>query len=156
MGGGPWVSFATTFPAPDGSFSAPTVVDANTSFRAVAPATPLTAGATSQPVRVLIRRQVSLAGIDPFATRRVPAGRRVTLVAHVSPAEAPVPLTLSIYRAVAGRGYVLQASVTRTTSGGRYTFSWTPGRSSYYVRLGAAPSSLYANGVSPVYRFVGY
>ena len=67
----------------------------------------------------------------------------------------PVPVTLSIYRYVTGRGYVLQTKGTRTTAGGRYTFSWTPGRGSYYARLTTAPAPLFANGISPVYRFVG-
>ena len=156
VGGGPWVSFATTFPAPDGSFSAPTLVDANTSFRAVAPATPLTAEATSPPARVLVRRQVNAAGLDPFTTRRVTAGSRVRVIALVGPTDPPVQVTFSLYRYVVGRGYVLQASLTRTAVGGRYTFSWTATRAAYYVRLGAAPSPLYANAVSPIYRFVGY
>lgn len=156
VAGGIWAPIATVLPAQDGSFSAAATIDANTSFRAVSPATPLTAEATSPPMRVLVRRQVSLAGVDPFVTHRVAAGARVRMVALVGPASPPAPITFSLYRYVPGRGYVLQASLTRTAVGGRYTFSWTPARGSYYVRLSAAPSPYYANGTSPVYRFAGH
>ena len=140
----------------DGSFSWSVPVAANTSFRVDYLGTQVSAQTHSPVVRVLVRRQVGLAGLEPSVTARVRALTRQVLTAVVSPAEPAVPVTFSVYRYVTGRGYVLAASVTRTTIGGRYTFSWTPGRGRYYVRLTTRPTPLFANGISPAYRFVGY
>ncbi len=139
----------------DGSFSWSAPVASNTSFRVDYVGTPVSAQTHSPVVRVLVRRQVSLGGLDPSVTRRVRALTRQVLTAVVAPTDPPVPVTFSVYRYVSGRGYVRAASVTRTTVGGHYTFSWTPGRGSYYVRLTTRPTPLFANGISPAYRFVG-
>ncbi len=155
LGGGPWSPYVTGFPAPDGSFTATASVGANASFRANVPATAVSVEAVSAPQRVLVRRGVALAGLDPGATRRVAADTRVVLTAVVSPLDPPVPVTLSIYRYEPGRGYVRQTAVTRATVNGRYVFSWHPGRASYYVRLTTPPTPLFANGVSAAYRWVG-
>ena len=141
---------------PDGTFSWTLPVASNTRFRVDYLGTLVSAQAYSPVVRVLVRRSVVLAGLDPAATRRVRALTRQTLTAVVSPADPPVPVTLSIYRYVSGRGYVLVTAVTRTTVAGRYTFSWTPGRGRYYVRLTTRPSPTFANGISPAYRWVTY
>lgn len=139
-----------------GAFSWPAPVGANTSFRAHYSGS-MTAAETFSPVaRVLVRRSVAVLGLDAATTRRVPAFRRISLVAMVSPADPPVPVTLSIFRYVSGHGYVRQAAVTRTTVTGRYTFSWTPGRGSYYIRLTTPSTPAFANGVSGAYRWVGY
>ena len=155
VGGGDWSPFVTVFPAPDGSFTTGAEIDANTWFRADVPATAISAEATSPAVRVLVRREVGLTSVSALVTRRVAAGTRVVLTAVVTPSDPPVPVTLSIYRYVTGRGYVLLTSVTRTTVGGRYTFTWHPGRAVYYLRLTTAPTPLFANGISPAYRWVG-
>ena len=155
VAGAPWALYAAAFTDGNGTFTAPASVDANTFFRIELPATAISADTFSNPMRVLVRRQVSLAGLDPSVTRRVRALTRQVLTAVVAPTDPPVPVTFSVYRYVSGRGYVLAASVTRTTVGGHYTFSWTPGRGSYYVRLTTRPTPLFANGISPAYRFVG-
>ena len=156
VGGGPWSPYVTVFPAPDGSFTATASVGANASLRADVPATAVSAEAMSAPQRVLVRRGVALAGLDAGVTRRVAAGTRVTVSALVAPAGPAVPVTLSIYRYEPGRGYVRQTAVTRSTVNGRYVFSWHPGRASYYLRLTTPPTPLFANGISPAYRWVGY
>ena len=156
VSGGPWSPFVTLFPAPDGSFAARTTTETNASFRADVPATPISVEAVSEPVRVLVRRVVLLDGVDAGSVRRVAAGTRIVLTAVITPAEPAVPVTLSIYRYVPGRGYVRQTAVTRTTVNGRYVFSWHPARGTYYVRLTTAPTPLFANGISPAYRWVGY
>ena len=155
VGDGPWSPFVTVFPGADGSFTTGAEVYANTSFRADVPATAISAKTVSPAVRVLVRRDVALDGASASVTRRVAAGTRVALSAVVTPSDPPVPVTLSIYRYVTGRGYVLLTSVTRPTVGGRYTFSWHPGRAAYYLRLTTAPTPLFANGISPAYRWVG-
>jgi Bacterial Ig-like domain/Bacterial pre-peptidase C-terminal domain len=139
-----------------GAFSWALPVQSNTSFRVDYAGTGISAQTYSPVVRVLVRRQVVLAGLGASATRRVHAFTRQTLIAVVSPADPPAPVTVSIYRYAPGRGYVLATSATRTTVGGRYTFAWTPGRGSYYVRLTTRPTALFANGISPAYRYIGY
>lgn len=138
---------------PAGNFSWSGSVETNTSFRADCGGSAFSQQTYSSIVRVLVRREVLLAGVDPATTRRIPAYTRQTLTATVSPALPAVPVTLSIYRYVGGRGYVLSRSVTRTARAGRYAFSWTPSRGRYYIRLATAPTPLFANGVSPVYRY---
>ena len=140
----------------DGAFHWSAPILANVSFRVVFGGSDMTAETVSPTVTVLVRRQVSLATASPSVTRVVPAFTRETLTARVTPAGPPVPVTLWVYRYTAGRGYVLLTKVTRTTAGGQYSFSWTPGRGSYQVRLTAAPSPFFANGVSPIYRWTGY
>ncbi len=153
--GGPWAQFVTVFPMPNGSFSTGAEIDANAWFRAEVPATATSAEATSPAVRVLVRRQVRLAGGSPSVTRQLAAGTRVELTAVVGPPQPPALVTLSIYRYVPGRGYVRQASVARATVGGRCAFTWHVGRGLYLVRLTTPPSSSFANGISPAYRFAG-
>ena len=155
LGEGPFLPVLPLAVDAAGSFSWLAPVSANTSFRVHYGGSTLAAETYSPVVRVLVRRQVALAGVNLSTTRRVPAFTRQVLTAVVTPSAPPVPVTLSIYRYVTGRGYVLQTKVTRTTAGGRYTFSWTPGRGSYYARLTTAPAPLFANGISPAYRFVG-
>ncbi len=138
-----------------GGFALTLPVTTNTAFRVHYTGSPLTAEATSPVVRVLVRRGVSVAGVDPTATRRVRAFTRQVVTAVVSPSDPAVPVTLSVYRYVQGRGYILQSKVTRTTTAGRYRFTWTPGRGTYYVRLATPPTPLFANGISSAYRYVG-
>jgi hypothetical protein len=154
IGGNPWESFVTVFLSLDGTFNADAQITANTWFRADVAATTTSVEATSPSVRVLVRRQVSLAGGSASVTRRVAAGTPVTLTAVVGPADPPGPVTLSIYRYVTGRGYQLRTSVTRVTVGGRSTFSWHPAKGLYYIRLATPSSALFANGISPAYHWV--
>jgi hypothetical protein len=153
VGGGEWAPFVVVFPSPAGSFTTGAQIDANTAFRAALPATATSAAAVSPGVRILVRRRVSLAGVRVSATRQIAAGTRVALTAVVSPAGPSVRVTLSIYRYVEGRGYVLRAWATRATIGGRCTFAWRPGLGSYDVRLTTASSPLFTNGISPEYRW---
>jgi hypothetical protein len=156
VGRGPWGLYVTVFPAPDGSFATGAQIDVNASFRVDVPATATSAEAVSPPVRVLVRRQVRLAGGSASVTRQLAAGTRVALTAVVGPPNPPVSVIFSIYRYVPGRGYTLQTSITRTTVGGRCTFAWHLGRGLYIVRLTTPPSSSYANGISPAYPWAGY
>ncbi|MGO9181000.1 MAG: Ig-like domain-containing protein [Candidatus Limnocylindrales bacterium] len=156
VGGGTWEPFVTVFPAADGSFTTGAEVDATSSFRADIPASSVTAEAVSSPVRVLVRREVQLAGGKASITRRVTAGTRVSLTAAVTPSDPPVPVTLSIYRYVTGRGYMPQPAVTRATVAGHCTFVWHPGQGSYYLQLTTPPSPLFANGVSARYYWVAH
>lgn len=154
--GGDWTPVATVFPSRDGTFATTVEVDANSRFRATLPASATSADATSPEVRVLVRREITLAGANASVARRVTVGTRVSLTAVVSPADPAIPVTLSIYRYVSGRGNVLQAALTRTTTNGRYTFSWRPGPGAYLLRLTTPPTGSFANGISPSYRWVAH
>jgi Bacterial Ig-like domain len=154
--GSTWTAFETVFPGPGGQIRTAATVDSNTWFRARVLASGTSAEVLSPTVRVLVRRDVRLQGLDAGVTRRVPALSAQRLTVEVAPATPAVPVTLSIYRLVAGRGYVRMSSVTRTTVGGRYTFTWHPGRGTYYVRVSAASTPTFANGISPAYRWVAY
>ncbi len=156
VGSGPFLPLVPLGTAPDGRYSWLAPVGSNSWFRVHYGGSAVAAEAFSPTVRVLVRRQVALEGVNAAVTRRVVAGTRVALTAVVDPTDPPVPVTLSIYRYVPGRGYVLATAVTRTTLGGRYTFSWHPGRGAYYLRLTTPPTPLFANGFSPAYRWVGY
>lgn len=116
----------------------------------------LSAATSSSEVRVLVRPGLSFRGVDPTVVQRVPALQSQTLVAVVAPSAPNVPLTLSIYRLSPSGAYVLQTHVTRTSKGGRYTFHWTPGRGAYYVRLTSSPIVRFANGISPLYRWLAH
>jgi hypothetical protein len=155
LGNGPFEPLVPLATDAAGDFTTLTPVSSNTSFRVHFAGTANAAEAVSPTIRVLVRRDVQLVDVDAATTRRVRASTRILLTAAVSPAAPPVPVTLTIYRYVAGRGYVPQASVTRTTaSSGRYVFSWRPSAGSYYVRLSTLPTPLFANGVSPAYHWV--
>ena len=151
-----WTAFETVFPGPGGQIRTTATVDSNTWFRARVLASGTSAEVTSPAVRVLVRRDVRLQGLDAGVTRRVPALSAQRLTVEVAPATPAVPVTLSIYRLVAGRGYVRVTAITRTAAAGRYTFTWHPGRGTYYVRVTAASTPTYANGTSPAYRWVAY
>ncbi len=154
LAGGPWVQFVTVFPTQDGSFTTGAAINANSSFRAAVAATSTSTEATSVPVRVLARRGVALIGIKPSVSHGVAAYARLSLTAKVTPSDPAVSVTLSIDRYTVGRGYVPQVALTRSTVGGRYTFSWRPAPGSYRVIVTTAPSLAYANGLSPTYRWV--
>ena len=156
VGADAWTVLQPLIPSADGTWTTSAALASNTTFRVHYGGSQFSAETFSPDVRVLVRRGVAFSGLDPAVTARVRALTRQVLTAVVSPAEPAVPVTFSVYRYVTGRGYVLAASVTRTTMGGRYTFSWTPGRGRYYVRLTTRPTPLFANGISPAYRFVGY
>ena len=155
IGSGPFLPLVPLGTAANGLYSWLAPVTSNTWFRVYYGGSAVAAEAFSPAVRVLVRRQVGLEGVNAAVTRRVAAGTRVVLTAVVGPTDPPVPVTLSIYRYVPGHGYVLATAVTRTTVGGHYTFSWHPGRGAYYLRLTTAPTPLFANGFSPAYRWVG-
>jgi hypothetical protein len=151
--GGAWTVVQPVIPGPDGSWSATLPVESNASFRVHFGGSQFAVETISPAVRVLVRRHVGLSGVDAGVTRRTNAGNLVVLSAQVEPSDPAVPVKLSIYRWVPGRGYVLDRSVTRTSVGGRYVFSWHPGRGTYGVRLTTPPTPLFANGLSPIYRW---
>jgi hypothetical protein len=137
-----------------GRFTWATTVATNTWFRVNYGGSAVSAVSSSPTVRVLVRRNVGLVGVAPAVPHLVAAYRREVLTALVGPEDPQVPVTLTISRYVPARGYVKQASVVRTTSGGRRAFSWRPGPGSYLVRLSTPPTALYANGISAPYLFV--
>jgi hypothetical protein len=152
--GGTWQPVTGILSNADGSFRLEYEATVNGFYRAHYVGSSIATEAFSPVIRVLVRREVALSGVNASATRRVAAYARQVLTVFVTPSELQTPVTLSIYRDVAGRGYKLQASMTRTAVGGRYTFSWRPGKGSYYVRLTTPPSLLFTTGISPTYRWV--
>jgi hypothetical protein len=116
----------------------------------------LTAAATtSNEVRVLVRRVVSLVGVSPSTTRTVRAGSSVTLTAQVSPPGGGARLSFRLYRYDATRRtYVYSRSYGRTTdASGRASVTWLTASGRYYWRVAVLSSAEYANNVSPVYRW---
>ena len=155
MGGGPWTPFVTVFPASDGSFTTGAQVNANSSFQASLAATGISTAATSPATRVLVRRVVTLAGPSASVTRTAYASRTTVVKAVLGPAAPDVSTTLRIYHYVAARRtYILAVVQTRTSVGGTAAFSWRPTiAGSYYLRVTTAPTTLFANGLSPAYRW---
>jgi hypothetical protein len=151
---GPYVPVVPLTTDADGAYAWLAPVAENTFFRVHFGGSSLAAEAFSHVVHVLVRREVALAGVSLSRARTVASNARLELTAIVTPSDPPVPVTLSIYRLVSGRGYVLQTKLTRTTSAGRFVFSWRPGAGTYHVQLTTPPSPLYANGVSATYRWI--
>jgi hypothetical protein len=154
--GGPWQPVTGILTNPDGSFRLVYPATVSLSYRAHYTGTSITAEAVSPVIRVVVRREVALAGASASTIRQVTAYARQELTAVLTPSGPDTPVTLSIYRYVAGRGYSLQTSVTRTTASGRVAFSWHPGRGVYYVRFTTPSSALFANGISAAYFLVAH
>jgi hypothetical protein len=138
-----------------GKLSVVLVPAMNTWYRWRFVGTQTTAGAQSAEVRVLVRRQVSLVGVAPTATRTVRAGTRVTLRAQVAPSGAGARLSFQLYRYdTAKRAYVQLRSFGRTADvNGRATLAWTPTAGRYYWRVVAPSTPEFANSLSPAYRW---
>jgi Bacterial Ig-like domain/Bacterial pre-peptidase C-terminal domain len=154
-GNGPFVPIAPIVPSADGTFTWGTPMNANTWFRVRFWGSSVASDATSPTVRILVRRGVALSGISSSITRIVPVGRSIALTAILTPASPDGSITYRIYRADSGGRYRLYGTFVRTSAGGHASLSWRPtsaGR--YYVQLTTAPSSLYANGFSPAYRWL--
>jgi hypothetical protein len=154
-GNGPFVPIAPIVPSTDGTFTSGTPVNANTWFRVRFGGSMVASDATSPTVRVLVRRGVGLSGISSSITRIAPVGRSIALSAVLTPASPDGSITYRIYRADSGGRYRLYGTFVRTSAGGHALMGWRPtsaGR--YYVQLTTAPSSLYANGLSPAYRWL--
>ncbi|HXG40476.1 MAG TPA: Ig-like domain-containing protein, partial [Candidatus Limnocylindrales bacterium] len=128
---------------------------ANTYYRFSYPGTATAASATGE-IRVLVRRDVRLAGLDPSVTRRIRPGTTVSLTAEVAPRTGGVRLSFRLYRLDPATGrYRYAGSFGRVTnSDGRASLAWTPTRSgNYYWRVAVLPTVDYANNVSAVHRW---
>lgn len=127
----------------------------NSSYQLTYPGSSIADAAQSQVATVLVRRLVELVRLSPTATRTVPAGRRITLTAQVTPTGGGARLSFRLYRFdLARRAYLYAGSYGRVTgTDGRATLTWTakPGR--WYWRVAVQSSLEYANNISPVYRW---
>jgi Bacterial Ig-like domain/Bacterial pre-peptidase C-terminal domain len=157
-GNGPFTAIAPIVPSADGTFISGAPASANAWFRVSFGGSAVASSATSPTVRVLVRRQVGLRGLNASVTRSTARGRTVLITAVVVPAEPSVAVTLMVYRYNLSLGrYVQVSTVTRSSAGGLVPFSWRPttaGR--YYLRLTTPPTALFANGISAAYRWVVY
>lgn len=127
----------------------------NTTYQAAYPGTDRLAP-SSATVRVLVRRAVTLEGVLAGGLQVGRRGSPVDLRAVVAPRAPEVVVTFWIYRNLgAGRGFGLVAAVRRTTVGGRAVWTWRPTvAGEYRVRVTTPPTVLFANGVSPWYRWL--
>ena len=130
-------------------------INANTRFRAVYAGNDTVAAGESPSVRVLVRREVVLAGRSPGTTAVVTRARAVSLKAVLAPAGPDLVVTFRIYRIDTRTGrLVLKSTVARTTVNGVASLRWVPtitGR--YSIRLSTPPTALFANGISPAYAW---
>ena len=157
-GNGLFTAIAPIVPSADGTFTSGAPASANVWFRVSFGGSAVASSATSPTVRVLVRRQVGLRGLNASVTRSTARGRTVLITAVVVPAEPSVAVMLTVYRYNLSLGrYVQVSTVTRSSAGGLVPFSWRPttaGR--YYLRLTTPPTALFANGISAAYRWVVY
>jgi len=148
--------------AADGSFQIPVRPSETTVWRVTAAETGVYA-AVSVPVRVSVRRSISLGGSGPTVVRSARRGRSVAVVATLGPAAPATAVTLTAFRYnVVTRAWRVVATITRTTSSagstaGRVTFSWTPPtQGSYRVHLTTRSSGRFVAGSSGTYRYLVY
>jgi hypothetical protein len=140
----------------DGSVSATVTPATNTGYQFLYPGSRTEAATTSNQVRVIVRRLVSLVGVPAGVTQPTRAGRPIVLTAQVAPAGMPARLSFQMYRFVAARrAWVYAGSFGRTTdAAGRASVTWTPAAGRWYWRVASLPTPDYANNVSPVYRWL--
>ncbi len=155
VAGGAWNAIGPLSVDTSGAFSLSTTGTGNGSYRVRVLGNGTEAELTSDPVRVLVRRSVSLLGLSATSIRTGPVGRTTTVIAAVTPSEPNVAVTLTVARYdTARRTWRTLSTTTRTSVGGRASFTWRPtSPGSYYLRVATAPGSLFANGVSPTYRW---
>lgn len=155
IGDGSWAPIDVVSPDAAGVFSSTQSVMANTRFRVQYSGSDTAAPAWSQEARVLVRRQVSLAGVSPTTTRTSVANQTISLRAVVTPADPDVAVVLRIFRYdAARRTYRLTATIQGASADGTAAFTWRPRiPGNYYARLTTPPTSLYANGISSAYRW---
>ncbi len=127
----------------------------NTWYQFLYPGSRTDASTTSNAVRVIVRRVVSLVGVPPSRTQSATAGRPLTLTAQVSPVGLPAHLSFQRYRwDAAHRRWVYAGSLGRVAdANGRASVTWTPAAGQWYWRIASLPTPDYANNVSPVYRW---
>lgn len=126
----------------------------NVTYRVTYPGNATTVGATSDAVRVLVRRWVVLLGSGPATTRTARAGHVVAIIAQLRPAGAGV-MTFRAYRYSPARGaYVLVNQFVRAAdSAGRATVNWTPSAGRWRWDVVVPPSPQFANNRTALYRW---
>lgn len=156
IGDGPFVAYVPLLTATGGTFRSIETIRQNTWFRAVYAGSDTIAGATSPVVRILVRREVALAGRTAGSTSVVARAHRVSMKAVLTPPGPDIVVSFRIYRTDTRTGrLVLQSTVPRTTVNGSASLAWTPalpGR--YVIRVATPPTPLYANGISPAYAWL--
>ncbi len=137
-----------------GEFAMTALPPTNAWYRASYAGSATQAPSSSVEVRVLVRRKVALLGPGPATTRTALAGRPVTLTVQVTPSgAAKVSFKLYRYDAVR-RAYRYAGSFGRSSDGsGRATLTWTPVAGRFYWRVSVAPTTDFANNLSPAYRW---
>jgi hypothetical protein len=113
-------------------------------------------GASSAPIRILVRRSVALTGYSTTTVARTRIGRSSVLVAQITPVAAGVPVTFRLYRYdPARRAYLyLTSRSARSTASGQVRTTWTPTTAgSYYWRVAVGSTVDYANNLSSPYRW---
>ena len=153
---GVWVAVSSAATNNAGDFAIAYPAPANASLRVHLFRTATDAETYSPAVRVIVRRLVTLAGSPAAKTRTATHGSVVRLTAVLGPASPDVTATLTVSRFDSTtRAYRVVARLTTVSAGGRAAFDWRPGSAgSYVVRVTTPPTPLFANGVSPAYRFV--
>ncbi len=144
------------FTVASGTVSTTVAPVVNSWYQFLYPGSRTDASTTSNQVRVIVRRLVSLVGVPASVTQSAAAGRPVTLTAQVSPVGTPAHLSFQLYRYVAARrAWIYAGSLGRTTDAqGQATVRWTPVAGRYYWRVASLPTPDFANNVSPVYRWL--
>ena len=143
------------FTVASGSVSTTVTPAMNSSYQFLYPGSRTDASTTSNAVRVIVRRLVSLVGVSSSVTHAAAAGRPIVLTAQVSPVGLPAHLSFQRYRYdTLHRRWVYAGSLGRTTdANGRASVTWTPTSGRWYWRIASLPTPDYANNVSPVYRW---
>ncbi|MGC8635283.1 MAG: Ig-like domain-containing protein [Candidatus Limnocylindrales bacterium] len=144
------------FTVVDGSVSTTVSPQMNTGYQFLYPGSRTDASTTSNQVRVIVRRLVSLVGVPAAGTQSAKAGRPITLTAQVEPVGSVARLSFQRYRYDAvHRRWVYAGSFGRTTdAAGEASVTWTPTAGRWYWRVASFPTPDYANNVSPVYRWL--
>ena len=155
LAGGAWNLLGPLAVDATGAFATDVQALGNATYRARVVGSASESEIASSAVRVLVRRGVVLAGQSATVTKTGAVGASRTVTALLTPASPNVAVTLTVARYdTARRAWRTVSTSTRTSVSGRATFTWRPTTAgSYYLRVATASQSLFANAVSPVYRW---
>ncbi len=144
------------FSVANGAVSTVVTPAMNTWYQFLYPGSRTDAATSSNAVRVIVRRLVSLVGVSASDTQAARAGRPVTLTAQVAPAGSPAHLSFQLYRYdPLRRAWLYRGSFGRGTDAqGQASVTWTPAAGRYAWRVAALPTPEFANNVSPLYRWL--
>ena len=155
VAGGAWTVLAPLDPDGGGAFASTVTVAANTLYRVRIGQSLTEAESVSTAVRILARRGVVLAGLNPAVVRTAAVGKTITVAAAVAPSVPTVVVTLVVSRYdTARKAWVTVTTIRRSTVAGRASFSWRPTARGSWIARASTPSSVaFTNATSPIYRW---